>query len=64
MMSNEYNRMIEDDDFIMDTVTPEDDGYLDDDAINKVWAEHMHDFVPEDMTNIIVSKSSTEALFE
>ena len=64
MMSNEYNKMIEDDDYIMDTVTPEDDGYLDDDAINKVWAEHMHDFVPEDMTNIIVQSKSTEALFE
>ena len=31
MMSNEYNRKIEEDDEIEDTMTPEDDGYLDDD---------------------------------
>ena len=31
MMSNEYNRKMEEDDEIEDTMTPEDDGYLDDD---------------------------------
>ena len=37
---------------------------MSDEDINKVWAEHMHDFVPEDMTNVLVERKSTEALFE
>ena len=47
------------DDTIEDTKTPEsnDDGYLSDEDINKIWAEHMHDFVPEDMINIQVQKN-------
>jgi len=35
-----------------------------DEDINKIWSEHMHDFVPEDMTNVLVEKSTTEALHE
>ena len=66
MMSKEYNDQILNDDKIADTVTPDqnDDGYLTDDDINKIWAEHMHDFVPEDMMNAIVEHRTTEALFE
>ena len=47
-------------------MTPDnnEDGYLTDDDINKIWAEHMHDFVPEDMTNVIVENRSTESLME
>lgn len=53
------------DETIEESYSPEDDdGYLDDASINKLWAEHMHDFVPEDMTNVIVENKSTEALFE
>ena len=49
-----------------ETHTPEEnlDGYLTDEDINRIWQEHMHDFVPEDMMNVIVEKKSTEALFE
>ena len=66
MMSGEYNQEILDDEFLPETHTPEEnlDGYLTDDDINKIWAEHMHDFVPEDMTNFVVERKSTEALFE
>ena len=54
------------DDTIEETHTPEEnlDGYLSDEEINKIWSEHMHDFVPEDMTNVIVEKKTSEALFE
>ena len=66
MMSKEYNDQILRDDTIEETRTPEsnEDGYLSDEDINKIWAEHMHDFVPEDMMNAIVETRTTEALFE
>lgn len=54
--------MLEDKD-IADTFTPDSDDYLTDDQINKIWAEHMHDFVPEDMLNAVVEHQTTEALF-
>lgn len=54
------------DEEIEETHTPEEnlDGYLTDEDINRIWSEHMHDFVPEDMMNVIVEHKSTEALFE
>jgi len=66
MMSDKYNEQILQDDLIEETQTPDDndDGYLSDEDINKIWAEHMHDFVPEDMTNVVVEKRTTEALME
>ena len=66
MMSDEYNAQILQDDLIEETHTAEEnlDGYLTDDDINKIWAEHMHDFVPEDMTNVIVERKTTESLME
>lgn len=45
------------DDGVEETETFEDDGYLSDDEIHKLWTQHMHDFVPEDMINVIVEKN-------
>ena len=66
MMSRDFNENIMRDDSVEETRTPDEnaDGYLSDEDINRIWSEHMHDFVPEDMMNVIVEKSSTEALFE
>mmetsp|Transcript_34545 Transcript_34545/g.45443 ORF Transcript_34545/g.45443 Transcript_34545/m.45443 type:complete len:306 (+) Transcript_34545:14-931(+) len=66
MLSNEYSETILNDELIEETHTEEEnlDGYLSDEDINKIWSEHMHDFVPEDMTNVIVERRSTEALME
>ena len=66
MMTKEFNENILRDDSVEETHTPEEnlDGYLSDEDINKIWSEHMHDFVPEDMMNAIVEAKSTEALFE
>ena len=66
MMSKDFNENIMRDDSVEETRTPDEnaDGYLSDEDINRIWSEHMHDFVPEDMMNVIVEKSSTEALFE
>ena len=52
------------DDAVEETETFEDDGYLSDDEIHKLWTQHMHDFVPEDMINVIVEKNQVEALYE
>ena len=56
MMSSEYTQQILNDELIEETHTQEEnlDGYMSDEDINKVWAEHMHDFVPEDMVNVLV----------
>ena len=56
MTSEQYNQQILSDELIEETHTSEEnlDGYLSDDEINKIWAEHMHDFVPEDMTNLLI----------
>ena len=66
MLSPEFNKEVMADDSIQETLTPDDnqDGYLSDDEINKIWQEHMHDFVPEDMINAVVEKKTSEALFE
>ena len=66
MMTDKYTQQILDDELIEETHTSEEnlDGYMTDDDINKIWAEHMHDFVPEDMTTALVEHRSTEALFE
>ena len=66
MISDEYNVEMFADEIIEETFTPEqnEDGYLTDDDINRIWSDHMHDFVPEDMMNAIVEHKSTEALFE
>ena len=45
------------DETLEETGTFEDDGYLSDDEIHRLWTEHMHDFVPEDMINIEVKKN-------
>ena len=52
------------DEGVEETETFEDDGYLSDDEIHKLWTQHMHDFVPEDMINVIVEKNQVEALYE
>ena len=52
------------DEGVEETETFEDDGYLSDDEIHKLWTEHMHDFVPEDMMNVVVEKNQVEALYE
>ena len=66
MTSDQYTSQILADDLIEETHTAEEnlDGYLTDAEINKIWAEHMHDFLPEDMTNVIVEYRTTEAQFE
>ena len=35
-----------------------------DEEISMIWAEHMHDFVPEDMVTALVERFSTESLME
>lgn len=62
MTSKEYTQDILKDD-ILETETPEDD-YLSDEEIHKLWAEHMHDFVPEDMINIVVDKGATFVVYQ
>ena len=52
------------DETVEETETFEDDGYLSDDEIHRLWTEHMHDFVPEDMINTVIEKNSVEALYE
>ena len=52
------------DDSVEENETFEDDGYLSDDEIHRLWTEHMHDFVPEDMMNTVIEKNSVEALYE
>lgn len=52
------------DESVEETETFEDDGYLSDDEIHRLWTEHMHDFVPEDMMNTVIEKNSVEALYE
>ena len=70
LVSAEYNKEILADSEIEETPLPgegranESDGQLSEEEINRIWAEHMHDFVPEDMLNVIVEKKSTEQLFE
>ena len=64
MMSGDYNQKIMRDQEVEETHTPDEDDYLSDEDINRIWSEHMHDFVPEDMSNVVVEKRSTEALFE
>ena len=70
LVSKEYTKEIFADKDIEDTPSPGEDlanhrdGQLTEEEINKIWSEHMHDFVPEDMTNVIVEKSTTESLFE
>ena len=64
MMSKEYIEKIENDKEVEETETPDLDGYLSDEEINRIWAEHMHDFVPEDMMNVLVEQDSQELLFE
>ena len=64
MISPQYTQEILADTEVEETQSIENlDGYLSDEDINKIWSEHMHDFVPEDMTNAIVEARSTEALF-
>ena len=70
LVSPEYNKEILADQGVAETPLPgegranESDGQLSEEEINKIWAEHMHDFVPEDMINVIVESKSTETLFE
>lgn len=66
MTSKEFNKKMMKDEEIEETHTPDEnlDGYLTDEDINSIWSEHMHDFVPEDMINVLVENKSTEALFE
>ena len=66
MVSRDFNKKMMNDDTFEETHTPDEnlDGYLSDEDINRIWSEHMHDFVPEDMSNVIVEAKSTEALFE
>ena len=70
LVSKEYTKEIFADKDIEDTPSPGEDsanhrdGQLSEEEINKIWSEHMHDFVPEDMTTVIVEKSTTESLFE
>ena len=63
MISDSYTKDIMKDE-LLDTETPEDDDYLSDDEIHKLWADHMHDFVPEDMINVVVDKKGQFTMFE
>ena len=65
-MSDEYTQqIIEDTEFEEShTLDGDENGYMSDDDINRLWSEHMHDFVPEDMTNVIVEAGETESLFD
>ena len=62
MLSKDYNRDIIKDD-VLETDTPEDE-YLSDDEIHKLWAEHMHDFVPEDMLNMVVKRGEQSIMYQ
>ena len=43
-----------DDDYIEENVTIEEDGELTDDEFHKLWTDHMHDFEPDDILNIVI----------
>lgn len=62
MLSDAYNKEVINDK-LLETETPGDD-YMSDDQVHKLWAEHMHDFVPEDMFNTIIDQGATNAFFE
>ena len=34
----------------------DEDHYMTDEQIHKLWEEHMHDFKPEDMINAVVER--------
>ena len=47
-----------------DTFGREDAKGITDKEITKLWTEHMHDFVPEDMVNFVLKDQSHNVLFE
>lgn len=47
-----------------ETFGAEDAEGVSDKEITRLWAEHMHDFVPEDMVNFVVADRSHVVLFE
>ena len=49
----EVQEILQDTDFL-DTVTAQDDPNLNKDELYKIWAQNMHDFVPEDLTNFVI----------
>ena len=65
-----YNAEILADDEILETLSPEElvspgeSGNISNEDINRMWSEHMHDFVPEDMVNAVVEARTMEGLFE
>ena len=66
MATKAYQDKVIADETVEETHTPEEnkDGYLSDEEVNKIWREHMHDFVPEDMTTFQVNKVGFEAFME
>lgn len=51
-------------DLFDETMGAEDEDGVSDKEITKMWAEHMHDFVPEDMVNFIIPNGEHRVLFE
>jgi len=47
-----------------ETLGAEDEEGVSDKQITKLWAEHMHDFMPEDMVNFIIQDKQHTVLFE
>lgn len=47
-----------------DTMGAEDASGMTDAAITKLWQEHMHDFVPEDMVNFMLKDGLHTNLYE
>ena len=70
LMSAAYTEEILADLDIEETPSPDEDsphhqdGQLTENEVNKIWAEHMQDFVPEDMVHVIIEANEVEALFE
>lgn len=53
-----------DNEIFEETFGAEDDEGVSDREVTKMWAAHMHDFVPEDMVNFIIPKGEHVILYE
>lgn len=57
-------RTVFDNEIFDETYGAEDEDGVSDKKITEMWAEHMHDFVPEDMVNFIIPDKQHTVLFE
>lgn len=64
MLKTSDIKAIFDNDIFEETVGAEDAAGISDKEITRMWQEHMHDFVPEDMVNFLIADKEHATLFE